>query len=292
MKWDSEFIKPEIRNGFEVDEKRKKIWAVELDLLDRFDAFCKEFGLSYSVEYGTLLGAVRHGGFVPWDDDIDVMMMRPDYNRLLELAPEYFSHPYYFQHFYKDPGMPVWGLAKLMNEETACIEDRTVPEGYHSGIFLDIFAFDDVLGSEGQNPVHTKMISETWMTIHDPDKLDSMIAAGYESALPPDMLGQLRIMGQTEQLRILDGLLASSFGSGAYVNTAAKAMKRNVRSNRKREWHEKLEYLPFEGRQVPVPAQYKEVLTAIYGEDFMTPKQRPNAHGSAIIDPDKSYLEY
>ena len=61
----------------------QKLWECELDILEHFDQFCRNNGLKYSLAYGTLLGAVRHGGFIPWDDDIDVIMPRKDYEYLV-----------------------------------------------------------------------------------------------------------------------------------------------------------------------------------------------------------------
>ena len=76
----------EIRDGYLVTERVKKIWYTEINLLIAFDRMCKEYNLKYSVCYGTLLGAIRHKGFIPWDDDIDVFMMRDDYNKMLKIA--------------------------------------------------------------------------------------------------------------------------------------------------------------------------------------------------------------
>ena len=73
MEFDESFIKEEVRCDFFVSEKRKKVWYVELELLRKFDEVCKKYNLTYFVEYGTLLGAVRHNGFIPWDDDIDII---------------------------------------------------------------------------------------------------------------------------------------------------------------------------------------------------------------------------
>lgn len=66
MNWKESFLKEEIRSGFPVNEKRKKVWAVELELLQKFDEVCRKYNLTYYAYYGTLLGAVRHQGFIPW----------------------------------------------------------------------------------------------------------------------------------------------------------------------------------------------------------------------------------
>lgn len=78
------------------------MWAVELHMLEAFDEVCKKYGLTYYVDFGTLLGAVRHQGFIPWDDDIDVVMFRDDYERFQAIAPYEFLELYFFQNSYTD----------------------------------------------------------------------------------------------------------------------------------------------------------------------------------------------
>lgn len=80
-------MQDEYIDGYFVSSKTKKIWNIELDMLKLLDDICKKYSLKYFVAYGTLLGAVRHKGFVPWDDDIDVFMLRDDYNKLARIAP-------------------------------------------------------------------------------------------------------------------------------------------------------------------------------------------------------------
>ena len=80
-------MQDEYIDGYFVSSKTKKIWNIELDMLKLLDDICKKYSLKYFVGYGTLLGAVRHKGFVPWDDDIDVFMLRDDYNKLARIAP-------------------------------------------------------------------------------------------------------------------------------------------------------------------------------------------------------------
>ena len=91
------FFQEETRDGFVVTESRKKLWGILLDLLLKFDEVCKNNDLRYFLSCGSMLGAVRHKGFIPWDDDIDVCMPREDYDRLLTLSDE-FRSPYFCRH--------------------------------------------------------------------------------------------------------------------------------------------------------------------------------------------------
>lgn len=134
------FFDPETICDFYVDEKRKKIWAVELDLLLEFDRICKEYELKYYLSVGTLLGAVRHHGFIPWDDDIDVEMPREDYDRLQVLYGERDT-PYFLQTPYTD-SYYAFSHIRLVNLNTTCFTKVFAYQPMKQGIFLDIFPLD------------------------------------------------------------------------------------------------------------------------------------------------------
>ena len=280
--------------GVRMDEKtRRSVWDVELDLLIKFDEFCKKYDLRYMVDYGTMLGTVRHKGFIPWDDDVDVMMLRPDYNRMLSLCDEYFEYPYYMQHYYKDVGIPTWGLTKLMNEETACIENREIPEGYHSGIFMDIFVYDDVLMDTGQDPFASKLISEVYISLMDPGNALKLKNGTYQSVLSEDMIRDLYNMPFQERARLFDSLLEQHFGETEKVAWSKYAFTdRFPRKHRNRHYYDKLIYMPFDSIEVPISADYDKLLRHAYGDDYMTPKPGGSAHRDAFFDPYKSYKEY
>ena len=78
----------------------QEIQKVELDLLEKFISVCKKYNIMYYADAGTLLGAVRHKGFIPWDDDIDLALLWPDYQKLMEVAPRECEYPYFSMHLY------------------------------------------------------------------------------------------------------------------------------------------------------------------------------------------------
>ena len=140
MQLDNEFFKEEERCGFTVSADMKKVWAAQLDLLERFQEVCHRHGLRFFASGGTLLGAIRHKGYIPWDEDIDIMMMREDYEKLLAIAPQEFTAPYFFQTAWNDKQYSR-GHAQLRNSNTTAVladeADRHYP--FNQGIFIDIF---------------------------------------------------------------------------------------------------------------------------------------------------------
>ena len=122
----------------------KEVWAAEQSILDELDWLCTEHGLRYSLAYGTLLGAVRHGGFIPWDDDIDLMMPREDYDRLMELWPQIAPKGLILDRSDLDPeNCNVFSKARKDHTTFLQFEyERTAH--FHKGIFNDIFPADHV----------------------------------------------------------------------------------------------------------------------------------------------------
>ena len=136
-----DFLKEEVRNDFRVTTERKKLWAILLDLTLEFDRVCKKHGLTYFLWSGSMLGAVRHNGFIPWDDDIDVIMPRKDYERFLLLGDE-FKDPYFFQTPYTDPEC-CYSFVKIRNCLTTGVVDLFKYQNFNHGIWLSIMPLDN-----------------------------------------------------------------------------------------------------------------------------------------------------
>lgn len=112
--------------------------------LAAIDRVCREHGLRYYIVAGTMLGAVRHGGFIPWDDDIDIGMPRPDYDRLMRHAAEWISHPYEILCAENNDDYP-GVFAKMVNTQTTLIEREHFQ--YLAGTYIDIFPIDGMSDS-------------------------------------------------------------------------------------------------------------------------------------------------
>ena len=112
-----------------------------LDILKEIDIVCRTHGLRYYLAGGTLLGAVRHGGFIPWDDDADIMMPRPDYDQLVRHADEWLPAHYRVRSHASDPDYPFY-YAKVEDIRTTIVEGPTRP--FTGGIFVDVFPVDGI----------------------------------------------------------------------------------------------------------------------------------------------------
>ena len=136
---------PPARMAIELDpETLRNLQLIELELLEEFDRICQEHEIPYCIIAGTLLGAVRHGGFIPWDDDADVAMLRADYERFREVCRyELDPEKYYFQDHTVTPGYR-WGYGKLRRKDTLFLREHQEHMPYEQGVFIDVFPLDTV----------------------------------------------------------------------------------------------------------------------------------------------------
>lgn len=125
-------------------EELKGLQKAELENLVEFDRICRKHNIIYSIDGGTLLGAVRHGGFIPWDDDADVIMVRSEYQKLKKVIDkELDKSRFYFQDMDVTPGYR-WGYAKLRRKDSIFVRKNQEHMPYDQGIFMDIFVCDNV----------------------------------------------------------------------------------------------------------------------------------------------------
>lgn len=139
------------------DDLLKKVQNIELEILTEIIRICEINNIEYYLDFGSLLGAVRHGGFIPWDDDIDISMRRNDYEKFLEVAPLQLKEGFSLQHFFTEKNTPTY-WAKIVKDGTLFTEKYMQSLDINQGIFVDIFPIDKVPDSPNLQRKHLRKI--------------------------------------------------------------------------------------------------------------------------------------
>ncbi len=126
-------------NQFNLEELHDAL----LKLLKRFDQICSKFNILYSIGFGTMLGAIRHKGFIPWDDDVDIIITRENYEKLIRVPIEEYGDDFFLQTVNTDPGYP-YNTARLRLNNSSMIFDKWLNAGFNQGIYIDIITLDNV----------------------------------------------------------------------------------------------------------------------------------------------------
>lgn len=258
--------------------------------LHKFVEICEAHQLTYFCVGGTVIGAVRHGGMIPWDDDIDIAMPRPDYERFLKLCktidlghyelatPEMKGYPFFF--------------SKFCDKDTSLIEIENVPCLY--GIFIDIFPID---GTSSDKAEATRLM-KTFKRISN--KIDATIAhltfGEYLSLLfQPKQWGRMAFQTaafffgrETIRKRLINKLnaIATShdFNTSQYIaNYGGAWAEKEIHP---KEWILPLTKKQFEDTEVYIPGNYHEYLTQMYGDYMQLPpeEKRISHHNHAFVD--------
>lgn len=126
------------------DGELKCLQKIELEMLIEIDRICRKYGIEYFLDGGTLLGAIRHKGFIPWDDDSDVIMLRREYKKFKKACEKELDKKRFFLQDYKTDPYYRWGYAKLRRNETEFVRAGQEDQKYHGGVYLDLFVVDNV----------------------------------------------------------------------------------------------------------------------------------------------------
>lgn len=302
MQYNDSYFEPEVREGFALKSMNKRFLASTMESLEQVDRICKKYGITYFAYYGTLLGAVRHKGFIPWDDDVDIAMMREDYNRFIIAAREDLDKEF-----------------SLLNVQENCLHPLRVINGnsirmdaeflerfhlcpYPSGI--DIFPIDKIPTNDDDKEILRLMY-----------QIASYVGMAVDSSFE-------KVMGKTNDIDedtlhefvdaledisgvhfVRDNTLNSQIAvlmdrmEAMYNNTDSKHVTRmgiwytdGIRETIPIECFDGTIMMPFEQMEVPVPVGYDTILRKTYGDDYMTPKPGGGAHQYGIYKENEQLL--
>lgn len=283
----------EIICGYEVSAQMKRIWAMELDMVEKFVAVCRDHGLEYRIMGGTLLGAVRHKGFIPWDNDIDILMPRKDFNKLLEIGPESFESPLFFQTPVTENSRFFCTYAKIRNEKGTAATREDYESGINCGMFIDIFCLDEIPDSALARKWYLKQLSE--------------IAKMHRFALgKPMQKGVINNLKHSLQ-KMVYRFVYHSPDAAALFNIYQKAAGKHAgtgcrevahlafgyRDNfiwNKKDWDSCVQ-MNFESLKLNAPGGFDAILKHQYGDYMKLPEDKAT-HDYLEFDPDVPYAVY
>ena len=247
-------------------ETLEALWQHEIKILDEIDRICKKHNITYFIMWGTLIGAVRHKGFIPWDDDIDLSFPYKDYKKFLKVAKKELSEEFFLQTSKSDKYHPTY-FAKLRLNNTAFYSKEDTNLKKHHGIFVDLLPLYNANNPPSALTKAKRKIGHILTNSVHGKRENKPIGNSYIKKLPDGLLFRLRDL---------------------FLNTHGKKFY---------SWgfyfdHE--DFLPateleFCGKKYPAPKNYDKVLTTIYG-DYMKlpPKEKQVAHNPGRISFDLS----
>ena len=241
----------------------KELQATLIETLTFFDKFCKEHNLKYLIDGGTLLGAVRHQGFIPWDDDIDLFMSLSEFRKLEKC---FQSDKFFLQTPKTEPQDP-YTMYKIRMNNTEMKEDIFASLPIHHGVWIDIFTYTNAgkgkiarkLQVFFQNVLITYRCKYYHASLNPPRRfyrLLTKIPKGFALKIDQMLLGIICLLGSKR--------------SDSYY--AIDVCKREIRFWKKQLMDETSDY-KFETGSFPGSKDYDSFLKQIYGNDYMTPKQ-------------------
>ena len=284
MEFPKEFFLDEVREGFYIPAMMKRAWAAELEILATIDEICERHQLHYYLDYGTLLGAIRHKGFIPWDDDIDIMMMREDYEVFAKVAKAELPEELVFRSL--TDGSNNYELVSSVQHKQMLISSFSIGK-YHNYLYgagVDIFPYDYLSDDEEQEKERLEIYKSL------------CILASF-----PSLQGDNKEVLEQEAKKIKDLCAVDLFHSSHYRKTVLALLQeysKKFNSDRghkisylldlvlfknqgigifEEEWYCEESYLNFEFLSLPVPKEYRKIIAAKF-HDYETIRKGGGDH--------------
>lgn len=279
IQFPEEYFKGEYIGDFYVEEMMKRAWAAQIRVVEEIDKVCKKYDIKWYMDSGTLLGAVRHKGFIPWDDDLDIAMKRQDYKRFLEVAQKELPNGYVVLDVHSEPE---WNLsfARVCNGNTIDIGKERMEQYYGCpyAVGVDIFPLDHLPVNADEEDVLVSIINilanlAATDTVVDDAFYTNLSQIENILKMKADRNGNVK----HEVLKMLDNVsqLYNDDEKGDLTMIYYYMSHKNYRFSSK--CYNSTIMLPFEATSFPAPVGYDEVLTAVYG-NYMVPVRGMQDH--------------
>ena len=259
----------------------RKVQLILLEMLKDIDSVCKRHKIQYFLDSGTLIGAVRHRGFIPWDDDLDIGMLRADYEKFSSIAQAELGEKYFWQTWDTDPDYPI-PFGKVRKRGTKYVESKS-KELKENGFFIDILPYDYAPNSVEKCE---RIRNRQWLLYRM-----LLMKDGYKPWYETNEVNLKKRIGYIP-FSIVSKLVTKRMIISQYMKTINCVEEKTLvyqqtgKKYYKASWMQNTVTLEFEGEQFPVVDHYHEWLTKAYG-DYMTPPpphERENRHQIYKLD--------
>ncbi|MBO4899307.1 MAG: LicD family protein [Lachnospiraceae bacterium] len=286
MEFEDSFFLAEDRDGFHITSMMKRVWAVELEIVNVVSEICKRHGIKWFAVCGTLLGAVREKGYIPWDDDIDLGMLRVDYERFVRFAREELPEGWNLHNF-RDDMHPNASTLNIFNTEELHT-DREFLELYHGcpyGVGIDIFPFDNLPEDpEEENIFHLLatlaydcFIESENGVLYD-DCSDDVKERVTELENNVGLMFDRSIPIRPQAHKYADQIATMYYDSPATEVSIIAFYTSNINNRKSRPAFDSVVMMPFENIMIPVPADYDTILRQTFGPNYMIPVKGGSDH--------------
>lgn len=291
------YLEDEVRDGFYIPSIAKRAWAAELSILHEINRICEKYSIRYVAEWGSILGAIRHQGFVPWDDDLDIGMFRSDLNRFIEVAPRELSAGYKIHSFMNNDYS--WKFViNVVNTERMCFEPEYLKSHLNFPYIatIDIFVLDNVYDDEDKEQERRDKIKSIlsvadMLTEDNCHRSDTIIKLSeVERISGREIIKTLEYVEIKRQLfKIVQDIVSE------YKNDESEYVVQQFPSGiyhklkYKRELFEGVIKLPFEDTYICVPKLYDRILRNKYG-NYWEIRMGVGGHGYPYYNAQKAEL--
>ncbi len=302
MEYQDSYFEDEVREGFFVPGLMKRAWAAQMEVLEIVQAICDKHDIPLFAEWGTLLGAVRHGGRIPWDDDIDVCMLREDYEKFCQVVDEELPEECWFLDSRRIDGFDVT-LGRIINSRVHVVEGEML-EKYHGFPYvagIDIFWLDSLPDDVAvRNRYHEEInhifrlmaavqCQEQKKNQMSKEELEYHIAQlekRCQVRLPRDKTLKKQLLRLLEQKT---GEMGQDSEDGEVTNYYI--WRRNENYSLPKRAYKTNTYLKFENVKLRVPDDYERILERKYGKNWKTPLQTGGLHDYPSYAKQQDFLQ-
>lgn len=282
MEFTEAYFEDEVREGFYVPGMMKRAWAAQLEVFEAVKRVCERHQIQYFAEWGTMLGAVRHGGMIPWDDDLDICMKRKDYEKFMSIAAQELPKGYWIMSYRTADTDNM--VSKIVNYPISLVQEKDLPQfhGYPYTSCIDLFVLDFLPRDSKSQTSFWELIKLVGELKHHIDKgdidnseiiyvlhgIEKMYGVSFEPGIPL----------KRQLMRNLEEVAARFEEKDSDELTAISIYLENQSYRIPKSYYEESVEMPFENTTIRVPAEYDKLLQQKYG-DYMNPVRAWDSHG-------------